>query len=56
MREAGLQDEELENRLFLDSVTVDVMKKWRSVHLPITAIFGVLALLHILSILVFWRW
>lgn len=56
LKEAGLQGEELENRLLLDSVTVDIMRKWRSVHLPITAIFGVLAILHILSILVFWRW
>ena len=56
LKEAGLQGEELENRLLLDAVTVDIMKKWRSVHLPITAIFGVLALLHILSILIFWRW
>lgn len=49
------QDEKREARLFLDSLTVGVMKRWRSVHLPITAVFAVLALLHILSILFFWR-
>ncbi len=56
LREAGLKDEEVSDRLFLDSTTVDVMKRWRTVHIPITTIFGTLAALHILSILIFWRW
>jgi cytochrome b561 len=33
----------------LDAATVDLMKKWRSVHMPLNAVFVVLALLHILS-------
>ncbi len=41
---------------WFDALTVDAMKQWRSVHLPITTLFGTLALLHILSILIFWRW
>ncbi len=41
---------------FLDATTVEVMQRWRAVHIPITAIFGTLAVLHILSILIFWRW
>lgn len=59
-RQAGLgegrQDEKREATIFLDSLTVGVMKRWRSVHLPITVVFAVLALLHILSIVIFWRW
>jgi len=56
LRKRGVKDEELEKILHVDSLTVDAMKKWRSVHIPITTIFGALAVLHILSILVFWRW
>lgn len=56
LREAGLSETELAERLFLDSTTVDAMKKWRSVHIPVTIVFGTLAVLHVLSILVFWRW
>ncbi len=53
---AGLEGDALESKLLLDSLTVDLMKNWRSVHMPITTLFGTLALLHILSILVFWSW
>lgn len=42
--------------LFWDSVTVDVMKRWRAVHFPITLAFAVLALTHIFSIFLFWQW
>lgn len=56
LREAGMTGEEVADRLFLDSTTVDVMKKWRAVHLPITTVFGTLAVLHVASILIFWRW
>ena len=51
-----LSGETLERELFWDSVTVDVMKQWRTVHFPITLAFAVLALTHILSILLFWQW
>lgn len=54
--EKALSDEALERELFWDSVTVDVMKKWRTVHFPITLAFAVLALTHILSIFLFWQW
>ena len=49
----GISNEDAERKLFLDSLTVDLMRKWRVVHLPITIIFAILALLHILSILMF---
>ena len=56
LRKQGVMEQELEKKLYFDSLAVDAMKKWRSVHIPITTIFGALAVLHILSILVFWRW
>lgn len=52
----GLANDEIEQRLFWDATTYDLMKKWRSVHLPITLAFAVLGLSHIVSILVFWQW
>jgi hypothetical protein len=55
-QEQGLSDEVIEQRLFWDATTVDTMKQWRVVHLPITLAFAVLGLSHILSILLFWQW
>lgn len=52
----GLAPDEVEDRLFWASLDVVSMRRWRSVHLPITAIFIFLTLLHVLSVLVFWRW
>ena len=56
MRERGLSDEELEDRLYWDSLTFDVVKQWRVVHLPITLAFAVLATAHIVAIFLFWGW
>lgn len=56
LRAEGLSGETLESRLLLDSLTVGAMKNWRTVHLPITTLFGTLVLLHVLSILVYWSW
>jgi hypothetical protein len=55
-RDQGLSEEEVERRLFWDATTIDAMKKWRVVHLPITLAFAVLSLAHILSIFLFWQW
>jgi hypothetical protein len=52
----GLSETAIERELFWDATTVDLMKKWRSVHFPITLVFGVLGVAHILSILLFWQW
>lgn len=49
----GISSDDAEKKLFFDSLTVDLMKKWRVVHLPITIIFAILALLHILTVLMF---
>ncbi|TCJ15560.1 hypothetical protein EZJ19_06535 [Parasulfuritortus cantonensis] len=52
----GLSKAETEKALFWDAVTFDLMAKWRAVHFPITLVFVVLSLGHILSILLFWNW
>lgn len=52
----GLPEVTIEKRLFWDATTFDLMKKWRAVHLPITLVFAVLGITHILSILLFWQW
>lgn len=56
MRAGGLSEEELEERLYWDSQTFDVVKQWRVVHLPITLAFAVLATAHIIAIFLFWGW
>ena len=55
-RDQGMSEEAVERRLFWDATTVDAMKQWRVVHLPITLAFAVLSLAHILSIFLFWQW
>ncbi len=52
----GLSEETLEKKLFWDATTLDLMKRWRAVHLPITLAFAVLSISHILSIFLFWQW
>jgi len=54
LRISELNKMEIEKRLFLDSLLVDKMQKWRKIHMPLTAIFVVFALLHIVSILLLW--
>ncbi len=52
----GMSGEAIDQQLFWDATTVDMMKQWRLVHLPITLAFAVLGLAHILSIFLFWQW
>ena len=56
LRDEGLTDAQREERLYLDSLTFDVVKQWRCVHFPITLAFAVLAVAHIISIFIFWGW
>lgn len=49
----GMDKKEADRKLFFDTITVNVMKKWRMIHLPITIILALLAILHILSIVIF---
>lgn len=51
---AGGRDKEAaEKKLFADSITVDLMKKWRMAHLPITLLLLVFSIIHIVTILMF---
>lgn len=52
----GLSEDETEKKLFLDSLTVELMRNWRMVHLPINMAFATFAIVHIVSILFFWQW
>ena len=56
LREAGLTDSEIEQRLFWDSLAAGLVRKWRTIHLPIALAFAVLASAHILSPFLFWGW
>ncbi|MBK6771367.1 MAG: hypothetical protein IPG78_04360 [Ignavibacteria bacterium] len=51
--DSGLSSDEAEKKLFFDSITVDLMKKWRVVHMPITLLLGILSLLHIITIIMY---
>ena len=56
LREAGLTDTEIEQRLFWDSLAAGLVRKWRTIHLPIALAFAVLATAHIISTFLFWGW
>jgi hypothetical protein len=55
LRERGLSRDEVERALFLDSLTVRAMGKWRTVHISLTLNFAILSLIHIATALLFWR-
>ena len=50
---SGMTNEDADKKLFFDSVTVEIMRKWRSIHLPIALMFGILSMLHIITITLF---
>ena len=52
----GMSAAEVNERLHQDTLTFDVVKSWRVVHIPISLAFGVLALAHLVSELLFWSW
>lgn len=52
----GLALPEVEQAVFWDAVMLDIMTKWRKVHIPIFIVFAVLSLGHISSIFLFWGW
>ena len=56
MRRQGLSGRALEEHMYWDSLTFDVVKQWRAVHYPITLAFSVLALGHIIAVALFWSW
>ncbi len=56
LREQGLSEPEIEQRLFWDSLAAGLVRKWRTIHLPIALAFAVLATAHIVSTFLFWGW
>ncbi len=56
LKSAGLSPAEVEQELLGVSLLVDTMKRWRSVHLPLTMVFAGLAIVHVAATLLFWRW
>lgn len=52
----GASPAEIEDRLFWDATTFDLLKRWRVVHLPIGLAFATLALGHLIAIFLFWGW
>jgi hypothetical protein len=56
MHQQGIPTEALDDKMYWDSLTFDVVKQWRVVHFPITLAFVVLALAHIIAIALFWGW
>lgn len=49
----GMDEETANKKLFTDSITVDLMKKWRLVHFPITLLLVIFSLIHIFTIIIF---
>jgi hypothetical protein len=56
MLQQGLSDLQIEERMHWDSLTFDLVRQWRVVHLPITLAFASLAAAHIFGELLFWSW
>ncbi len=56
LKDEGLSEAEIKARLHRDSLTVDLVRQWRKIHLPISLAFAVLALAHIVAVFIFWGW
>lgn len=56
LRDRGLDEAAIDQKLFWDSLAAGWVKKWRTIHLPIAMAFAVLATAHILSTFLFWGW
>jgi hypothetical protein len=52
----GVSEPAMEEHIYWDTMTFDVVKRWRAVHFPITLAFAVLSLAHIIVIFLFWGW
>jgi hypothetical protein len=56
LQQGGTSDAEIERAVYWDAIAVDVLARWRTVHLPIAILFASLAAGHLLSIFMFWGW
>ena len=53
LTDTGLEKDAVDKELFFDSIMVNAMKQWRTIHLPIAFFFGLFSLLHIISVFMF---
>lgn len=51
LAERGFNNDEIEKLIYMDVLTLDIIKKWRVVHMPITIAFTLFTLAHILFVL-----
>lgn len=56
LKAAGATEADIQTRLHWDSLTVDVVRQWRKVHLPIALAFVILAVAHIVAVFLYWGW
>ena len=56
LADTGLSADAIAERTHFDSLTVNAIKHWRAIHVPITLAFVGLAFAHIMAILLFWGW
>ena len=54
--EAGTSAEDIEARLHGDSLTFALVRRWRTIHVPISIVFAALAIAHIVAVFLFWGW
>ncbi len=45
-----------EDNRVLNAATVDLMRQWRVVHMPINAVFVSLFAIHLVTVVLFWHW
>lgn len=48
--------DDVQKRYFFEILAVDIMKKWRKVHIPVTSVFFILALIHIIISVILREW
>jgi hypothetical protein len=56
LAEEGLDAAAIEERLYRDSLTYDLVRQWKVVHVPVTLAFAVLATAHLVATALFWDW
>ncbi len=56
LAEQGQTTAEQDAALQRDALTLDVVKRWRAVHFPITLAFSLLTVAHLVAIALFWGW
>lgn len=56
LRTEGLSEEDIAAQCYRDSLTLDIVKRWRIIHLPVSLAFAGLATAHIVAVFLFWGW